>query len=89
MAVQQRGQEPVISARGATPALKRRAPITYDRLYKDARQHSRLLKKRLGVLRDPHTSTSSAERKIINDFKSSPFVLSYVEGLRKGFSAVC
>jgi hypothetical protein len=28
------------------------------------------------------------ERKIIDDFKSSPFVLSsYVEGLREGFSA--
>jgi hypothetical protein len=30
----------------------------------------------LGMLRDPQH-----ERKIINEFKASPFVLSYVEGL--------
>ena len=45
-------------------------------------QASRLLKKMLGMLRDPQH-----ERKIINDFKSSPFILSYVEGLREDFSA--
>jgi len=37
----------------------------------------------------PHASSGSAERKIINEFKSSPFVLSHVEGLREGFSASC
>ena len=32
---------------------------------------------------------SQHERKIINDFKTSPFVLSNIEGLREGFSATC
>ncbi len=40
---------------------------------------SRVLKK-LGMLRDPQH-----ERKIINDFNSPPFVLSYVEGVREVF----
>jgi hypothetical protein len=41
--------------------------------------------KRFGMLRVPQH-----ERKIINEFKSSPFVLSHVEGLeRVGFSATC
>jgi hypothetical protein len=29
------------------------------------------------------------ERKIMNDIKSPPFVLSYVEGLRMSFLAIC
>jgi hypothetical protein len=29
------------------------------------------------------------ERKLVNDIKASPFVLSYVEGLREAFSAIC
>src|SRR5919106_5983866 len=36
------------------------------------------------MLREPQH-----ERKIINDIKSTPFVLSHVEGLREGFSATC
>jgi hypothetical protein len=28
------------------------------------------------------------ERKLVNDIKASPFVLSYVEGLREGFSVI-
>jgi hypothetical protein len=35
------------------------------------------------MLRDPQH-----ERKIINDFKSPPFVLSHVEGLGEGFLAI-
>ncbi len=38
------------------------------------------------MLRGPHASTRSAERKIFNDIKSPPFVLSFVEGLRVVFS---
>src|SRR5262245_60242578 len=37
------------------------------------------------MLREPHASSSSAERKIINNIKPSPFVLSLVEGLPKSF----
>jgi hypothetical protein len=36
--------------------------------------------KNLGMLREPQH-----ERKLINDIKPTPFVLSVVEGLRKGF----
>ena len=39
------------------------------------------------MLREPHASSGSAERKIFNDIKPPPFVLSPVEGLREGFSA--
>jgi hypothetical protein len=41
------------------------------------------------MLRVPHASTSSAERKIIDEINPSPFVLSHVEGLREYFSASC
>src|SRR5262249_49144829 len=44
---------------------------------------SRVLKKRLRMLREPQH-----ERKIMNNIKSPPFVLSVVEGLPKG-SAPC
>ena len=46
--------------------------------------NSRLLKKRLGMLRVPQHG-----RKNINHFKTSPFVLSSVEGLREHCSATC
>jgi hypothetical protein len=45
--------------------------------------------KRFELLRGPHTSASSVERKIFDDIKSPPFVLSFVEGLRESFSAPC
>jgi len=38
--------------------------------------------KRFGMLREPQH-----ERKILNDIKTPPFVLSTVEGLRRSFSA--
>jgi hypothetical protein len=40
--------------------------------------------KRFGMLREPQH-----ERKILRDFKTPPFVLSTVEGLRESFSATC
>ena len=46
-------------------------------------QETRAYRKRSGMLREPEH-----ERKIITDFKPSPFVLSHVEGLREGFSAL-
>src|SRR4029453_12095952 len=54
------------------------------RSFKRRRSASRgqVAEKKFGMLRVPQH-----ERKIINDFKSTPIVLSHVEGLRERFSA--
>ena len=40
------------------------------------------------MLRGPHTSASSVERKITKHLKTAPFVLSYVIGVRDFFSSL-
>jgi len=50
-------------------------------------RYQQVAEKKFGMLREPHASTGSAERKILNDIKTPPFVLSTVEGLRQSFSA--
>jgi hypothetical protein len=57
-------------------AAKKNADVT--------KRTSRLLKDRFGMVREPHH-----ERKILNDIKIPPFVLSAVEGLREGLSTAC
>ena len=46
---------------------------------------SRRLLKRFGILRVPHALTRSAERKIINEINSPPFVLSHIEDSERIF----
>ena len=69
-----------LSALDEMSALIRPTHLHYNSYQQPAEQ-------RFGMLRVPHASTSSAERKILNDIKTPPFVLSTVEGLRQRFSA--
>ncbi len=50
----------------------------------DQIMNQQVAEKRFGMLRGPQH-----ERKIPNDIKTPPFVLSTAEGLRWGFSAAC
>ena len=55
--------------------------VSSENAERSTNKASRLLKKDFGMLRVPHASTRSAERKIFSDISSGPFVPSSSSGL--------
>ena len=55
--------------------------VSSENAKRSTNKASRLLKKDFGMLRVPHASTRSAERKIFSDISSGPFVPSSSSGL--------